>query len=209
VLQLKKKTVDRGLLASLIVKDINSGGLPPGGWLKQIDLEQRYGCSRLDVRRALDQLVIKHIVQHIPNRGYYAQAPNLEQLADIREIRVALECAAVDQMDIDGADLDALEDIAKRFSLMVQQGTLFERYDTNLAFHRFIYALCRNKEMVLLIEEIRNRYPSATVATWTTHARTEQSDREHFLMIEALRARDPERLKKLIAAHIRQVPVGD
>ncbi|MBN8933883.1 MAG: GntR family transcriptional regulator, partial [Rhizobium pusense] len=55
-------------VTDLILHDIQTGILAPGAWLKQIDLEQRYRCGRPEIRRALDRLAQKRIVEHVPNR---------------------------------------------------------------------------------------------------------------------------------------------
>jgi DNA-binding GntR family transcriptional regulator len=204
---LKKTVTDRSQLVVLISKDINAGILPAGSWLKQIDLEERYSSSRLDVRRALDQLVLKHMVEHIPNRGYYVHTPDMAQVSDAREIRIALECAAVNQMVISPERVQQLDAFAQRFHTLVQEGTMLECYNANLEFHRGLYDLCTNRLLVEFIEEMRSRPPSSPGGTWRTHQRAEQSSREHFLMIDALRNDDRELLKALIAAHIRQTPL--
>ncbi|WP_178120629.1 GntR family transcriptional regulator [Pseudomonas sp. PB101] len=204
---MNKKTTDRSQLVLLISNDINAGVLPTGSWLKQIDLEQRYGATRLDIRRALDQLVQKNMVEHIPNRGYYVHTPDLTQVSDTREVRIALECAAVDQMVVTEERLQALDLIAQRFARLVNEGTMQECYIANLEFHRGIYDMCTNRVMIEFIEEIRSRPPSSPGGTWRTHLRAEQSGREHFQILDALRNGDRDRLKQLIAAHIRQTPL--
>lgn len=206
---MKKNVTDRSQLVLLMSKDINAGLLPAGSWLKQIDLEARYGCTRLEVRRALDQLVLKRMVEHIPNRGYYVHTPDLAQVSDAREIRVALECAAVNQMVVSEEQLLLIDSAAQRFHTLLQEGTLLECYNANLDFHRALYDLCTNRLLIEFIEEMRSRPPTSPGGTWRTHLRAQQSSREHFQMLEALRDQDMERLKLLIAAHIRQVPLVD
>ncbi|MEM8590869.1 MAG: GntR family transcriptional regulator, partial [Pseudomonadota bacterium] len=49
-------------IASRIEADINAGLLATGSWLKQINLEKRYGCSRIDVRQALESLTARRLV---------------------------------------------------------------------------------------------------------------------------------------------------
>ena len=56
-------------LVDRIAHDIQSGVYGAGAWLKQIDLQERYDCTRLEVRRALDQLTAKRLIAHIPNRA--------------------------------------------------------------------------------------------------------------------------------------------
>lgn len=206
---MKKNVTDRSQLVLLMSKDINAGLLPAGSWLKQIDLEARYGCTRLEVRRALDQLVLKRMVEHIPNRGYYVHTPDLAQVSDAREIRVALECAAVNQMVVSEEQLLLIDSAAQRFHTLLQEGTLLECYNANLDFHRALYDLCTNRLLIEFIEEMRSRPPTSPGGTWRTHLRAQQSSREHFQMLEALRDQDMERLKLLITAHIRQVPLVD
>jgi len=82
-------------VADHIARDVRSGAFVPGMWLKQIDLEQRYGCGRPEVRRALDYLAQKRLVQHVPNRGYHVFLPDGDRTAHILELRVILETAAV------------------------------------------------------------------------------------------------------------------
>lgn len=204
---LNKQKTDRSQLVLLISNDINAGVLPTGSWLKQIDLEHRYGCTRLDIRRALDQLTQRNMVEHIPNRGYYVHTPDLNLVSDTREVRIALECAAVDQMVVTEERLQALDVIAQRFARLVNEGTMQECYAANLAFHRGVYDLCTNRVMIEFIEEIRSRPPSSPGGTWRTHLRAEQSSREHFMILDALRRDDRDYLKRLIAAHIRQIPL--
>jgi len=47
--------------------DIVLGALRPGEWLRQIDLQDRYNCTRSAARTALATLANAHIVEHTPN----------------------------------------------------------------------------------------------------------------------------------------------
>ena len=194
--------------AELLARDIHSGLFGLGTWLKQIDLEQRYGCTRIEVRRALDKLVLKRLVQHIPNRGYHVYQPDARQSDEIRDVRVVLESAAADSI-IENADARAIGELralAQRFSDLVFDGTLLEQYEANIAFHVRMAKLCSNRELASLILEFRGRGPSAPLEQWKTRARIEKSSREHFQMVDTVEARDLAGLKALIRAHIRQVP---
>lgn len=199
--------------AELLARDIHSGLFGLGTWLKQIDLEERYGCTRIEVRRALDKLVLKRLVQHIPNRGYHVYQPDQRQSDEIRDVRVVLESAAADSIveNADDAAIGELRALAQRFSDLVFEGTLLEQYEANIAFHVRMARLCSNRELASLILEIRGRGPSAPLEQWKTRARIEQSSREHFQMVDAVEARDLAGLKALIRLHIRQAPdsVGD
>ena len=194
--------------AELLARDIHSGLFGLGTWLKQIDLEERYGCTRIEVRRALDKLVLKRLVQHIPNRGYHVYRPDQRQSDEIRDVRVVLESAAADSIveNADPAAIGELRALAQRFSDLVFDGTLLEQYEANIAFHVRMAKLCSNRELANLILEFRSRGPSAPLEQWKTRARIEKSSREHFQMVDRVEARDLAGLKALIRVHIRQVP---
>ncbi|GGF38432.1 GntR family transcriptional regulator [Aliidongia dinghuensis] len=196
--------------ADMLARDIHSGHFGLGTWLKQIDLEKRYGCTRIEVRRALDKLVAKRLVQHIPNRGYHVYQPDQRQTDEIRDVRVVLETAAADSIveAADAAAIAELQALAQRFAELVLDGTLLEQYEANIAFHTRLARLCTNRELGNLILEFRGRGPSAPLEQWKTRARVEQSAREHFLMIDAIAARDADALKRIIRAHIRQTAEG-
>lgn len=105
-------------LVDRIALDIQSGVYGPGAWLKQIDLQERYGAKRLDVRRALDQLTAKRLIAHIPNRGYHVYTMDPDQHLQIRDIRVLLETgAAADLMpNVTAAKVRALRALASASS---------------------------------------------------------------------------------------------
>ena len=198
------KVVD---VTDLILHDILAGVLAPGVWLKQIDLEQRYQSSRPEVRRALDRLVQRRLVEHVPNRGYHVFEPDGRQATEVSDIRVILETAVADKIVANASELTTkkLRDLAHRFDDLIMSGTMIELYEANLAFHRELLALCGNSELVNLVTEIRQRTSSAPVSQWKTRARIEQSSREHHQMIDALAAKDIEELKRVTVLHIRQM----
>lgn len=193
-------------LVNRIAVGIQSGAFGPGTWLKQIDLEARYKCTRIDLRRALDQLVAKRLVEHIPNRGYHVYEADSRVYSELQDIRVVLELHAAELIaeDVTAADLRDLKALAQRFDDLLPGGTVFEQYDANIAFHRRMLDICSNRELASLIMEIRRRGPSAPIFPWKTHARMEQSAREHFAIVEALKAGQLARLQKLIREHIQQ-----
>ena len=113
-------------VADFITQDVRAGVFAPGMWLKQIDLESRYGHGRPDVRRALDYLAQKRLVQHVPNRGYHVFKPDGDQTAHILELRVILETAAVDSIIARAtpAAVERIADLARRFDDTILQGTI-------------------------------------------------------------------------------------
>lgn len=193
-------------LTQAIATDIQTGQLPPGTWLKQVDLQNRYDCNRLDVRRALDNLVMKRFVQHEPHRGYYVFRLAEPRASEQRKVRIILETAAAETVAVRAqeTDITALTELAEAFAERLRHGTLLEQYEANNAFHKRLYGLCGNHELESLILEYRGRGPAAPLTQWKSFARQEKSAQEHLEMIEAIRRRDPAALKEVITRHINQ-----
>lgn len=194
-------------LADRLARDIQSGVFGTGAWLKQIDLQERYDAKRLDVRRALDHLTQRRVIQHVPNRGYHVHAADDEHQDHIRDIRVLLEVgAAADLMpNVTDAKVARMRALAERFASLLLHGTLLEQYEVNLEFHATLYDMCSNRELVALIHDMRGRGVAAPATQWTTRARIEKSVGEHFEIVAALEARDVARLQRIIGEHVRQV----
>ena len=198
-------------LVNRIALDIQSGVFGPGTWLKQVDLEARYDCTRIDLRRALDRLVANRLVEHVHNRGYHVYEADSRVYAELHDIRIVLELRAAELVceHATAADVRELRRLAKRFDALLASGTVFEQYDANVAFHSRWLEICSNRELSNLIMEIRRRGPSAPIFQWKTHARMEQSSREHLAMVDALEARQLARLQKLLREHIQQTESTD
>ena len=194
------------MVADMIARDVRAGVFGPGTWLKQVDLETRYGHRRPDIRRALDHLAQKRLLQHVPNRGYHVFLPDDGQTANILEIRVILETAAADSIVANATDdaIARISELAAQFDQQILNGTILDQYESNLAFHHELLKLCGNPELQNLVTELRSRTSSALAGQWSTRARVQQSSREHHAMVKALNLRDRQRLKELIALHIRQ-----
>lgn len=206
--RLNKKTPT---LVDKIVQDIQSGVLGPGAWLKQIDLQERYRATRLDVRRALDQLALMRVTQHVPNRGHHVYVMEPRQLHDIREVRVLLETgAAADLMqNITAASIKHLRKLAETFRRASIHGTILELQPANIEFHETVYDLCSNRMLVAIIHEMRTRVPSSMSMQSRTQARVDKSAQEHFDIVDAMEARDLPALERVIAQHIRQDAKSD
>ncbi len=195
-----------GSVATSLAMDINTAEFTPGMWLKQVELAERYGCTRSDVRRALDQLVIERLVQHVPNRGYHVYAPDVQQRKNISAIRAILESASAPDI-ITHTNAEALSQLkirADNFAHYTLHGNILQQYEANLAFHRTLLAPCANQDMVELIFDLRSRVPSAALGQWRSHARIVQSSQEHFAMVAAIEQKQTQKLAQLITRHILQ-----
>ena len=194
------------VVAERLARDVQAGLLPPGTWLKQIDLETRYGHGRSDIRRALDELVARRLVQHVLNRGYRVFELAPEHIANLIDLRAVLEAAVAERIfdQANEAALLRLEALSTAFDEQVRTGTPLDQHAANLAFHMALLDLCPNPELAQAVRDVRSRMPSALVYQWSTRGWIDQSMRDHAAMLAALRARDRAGLRTVMVRHLRQ-----
>jgi DNA-binding GntR family transcriptional regulator len=200
------KSKGANAVSAAIAADIASGLLGNGAWLKQIDIEARYRCTRADARRALEALAIKGVVQRIPQRGYYVSIVDEASRRELVEVRVLLETAMAPSIveRATAKDLRDLRRLTAAFAAAVKRNDVAERYLANRAFHVRLTELCGNRELAKLALAVRGDLPTTPIMQWRSQARIEQSSREHMSIVAALANRDAARLAGLIALHIRQ-----
>ncbi len=189
-----------------LLTDIRSGALSPGTWLKQIDLEERYGAGRPAIRQALERLAEKRLIGHVRNRGYHVHRPDGQQTSDLLAIRLYLEVGAADRI-VEQATPEAaaeLERLAVGFDALIEDGPMVALYEANLSFHRFLLSIAGNDELVQLVDELRQRMSSAPVSQWISPGRIRRSAAEHHQMVAAIKAGASEDLKAAIRRHILQ-----
>ncbi|WDF34470.1 GntR family transcriptional regulator [Arthrobacter agilis] len=75
--------------------DIIEWRLVPGDLLAEVEQSARLGVSRTPLREALSRLVAEGLAAPHSGRGVVVSAISLEAVADLFEVRLPLECAAV------------------------------------------------------------------------------------------------------------------
>ncbi|MBD3846178.1 GntR family transcriptional regulator [Bosea sp. SSUT16] len=194
----------RADLANAIAEAIRLRMYRPGEWLRQIDLEERFEATRFDVRGALDELTARKTIEHVPNRGYRVAEIDMKTYQEIVAIRVMLETAAAERAvaRIDEAGIARLDELAAQFSAAVLTGSRTEQSEINHAFHQLMYSFCGNAVLQETIWALRDRGRGSRITVWSSHESLLRSDREHYAMMEALKARDAGRLAALVATHV-------
>ncbi len=195
---------DPSTLAKTIETDIYRGALAPGMWLKQIDLEERYGCTRIALRHALEALQSRKVVQRVRNRGYYVPPVDEALVRHIMDARAHVETSIVEELVANVTDemLARLSYLASVFSETIKVGTIREQDEANHGFHREMLKACHNPVLVEIIWDLRWRIPISVQRANNTPARLERSAVEHFQMVEALRLKDAATLRAVTARHV-------
>ena len=186
-----------------LAADLRTGVFPPGAWLKQVDLQHRYGVGRAPVRKALEVLAGRRLIRHELNRGFSVHPADTEEINQARALRLVLEtgfaAAICDHATPD--EIDEMQGLAARFDDFVHAGRLEPLYEVNLAFHRVVLGCARNPQLVALVDDLRLRAaPAATLAHRDLGYLMRRSA-EHFDMVAAIRDGAPDELAGLMRTH--------
>lgn len=192
-------------IADLIREGIISGHFAPGTRVRQEDLAERFGSSRVPVREALRQLEYEGLVTVVANTGAWVSQLTLAECEEIYQMRERLEplLLGMSAQSPHDADLALLSDLAHRI-------TLADDVDAFLAldreFHWATYAGAHTVQLGELVQKLWNTtapYRRAYVARWTTDLRRIANE-EHHLMLTSLKEGDVEEAERILASHIRR-----
>ena len=192
-----------------IKRDIIFGELQPGSKLKLDALKERYSASLSTLRETLNRLASDGFVEAPEQRGFLVTPVSREDLTEISELRVLLECHAL-ELSIENGDTDWEGNLVAahhKLHLMEQrllkgddsEKETWKRYDSE--FHQAMIAACNSKNLLSLHSIIYDKYLRYQMLVLTY--RGEVAAKEHKHMFDAALARDADMAKKLLEDHIR------
>jgi DNA-binding GntR family transcriptional regulator len=196
----KPKTVE--LAIQQIRGKIVSGALHPGEQIRQNEMADELGVSRMPLREALNVLAEQGLLTHRPNAGYFVakRAPN--ELAQIRRILQLLETELLGSIEWPDAQCIAeLRELNRQMAACVNAEDWTPLIRLNREFHLKVYSLSPSK---LILAEVKRLWALADVFISTKMADTQARMRtveEHERFIDCLQLRDMDRCQETMEAH--------
>ena len=193
-------------IAHEIRQGIIRGELTPGTRVRQEDLAERFGASRVPVREALRQLEYEGLVTVIANTGAWVSKLTLAECVEIYQMRERLETLllGMSAASIPDAAFAHLDDLARRIGTAGDDVDLFLALDRE--FHWTTYAGARTSQLREVVQKLWNTtapYRRAYVARWNADLR-QIANEEHHLMLASLKDGDIEEAERILASHIRR-----
>jgi DNA-binding GntR family transcriptional regulator len=182
-------------------KAIFEGRLESGTQLRQDELAERYGTSRIPVREALRQLEAEGLVTIHPNRGAVVSSISLDDVLEMLEIRIALECRALRLAipNMADVDLEAAADILKSYDAEPHPRKWGEM---NWQFHKTLYAPSNRPKLIAMIEANYGHVGRFIRVQVSLAAGKERPQREHYAMLDACRRGDVAGAARMLEEHI-------
>ena len=181
----------REVVSSTLRQAIKDGLLKPGDRLMEIQLADELGVSRTPIREAIRQLEQEGFVVMVPRRGTYVADISLKDIAQVFEIRSALEelSAGLAAERITPDELESLERILVEINEFIDKGEFDKIVDADIRFHDILYHASRNTRLVDILHNLREQmlrfrsvsmhYPGRLAATWEEHRQMVENIANH------------------------------
>ncbi|HHW62093.1 MAG TPA: GntR family transcriptional regulator [Syntrophomonadaceae bacterium] len=194
----------RELVLESIRDAIIKGTLKPGERLMEIQLAEELGVSRTPVREALRKLELEGFIVMVPRKGAYVADLSVKDIADVFEIRIALEglAAALAAERITDEELELMERSLIEKGEAIVAGDLERLVQVDASFHETLYQASRNERLNAIINNLREQIQRFRSASLSYPGRNKKSLDEHRAILEALEARNVTLARQLAQEHI-------
>jgi DNA-binding GntR family transcriptional regulator len=192
-----EKTVYRELLKGII-----SGKLSPGTQITITQLAKQLGVSLMPVRQALRALEAKNLISLQKNRRLIIRILTADDLNELLQIRLNLECMAVERAAENCTD----DTIARLEGLLDDMKATKDRevyLEKNKEFHHTIYR-CANKPILLeIIQDLWSRI-SPYYFMYLIEGDLTEHNPYHQGILEGMRERNPKEVCKWLKVDLEK-----
>ena len=189
-----------GQIYRQIKASILKGEIPVGEKLVIQQLADQFNVSAIPVREALSRLEAENLISIVTHTGIYVKGIDLECLRELYPLRGILEGYAVRL----AVDLITPEDLAELEHLIgkMEQAIAGKNHtlmgQLNVKFHRKIYTLSGNNTLISLIDNLWEKTFFARLVFKFKPYRAKDSNKEHRMIVDALKAGNAQKAEKLI-----------
>lgn len=187
---------------------ILDGQIAGGEPLVERSLAESLGVSRTPIREAIFRLERDGLVRVVEGRGAFVASFSIEDMIEIYQMREGLEpmAARLSCRHITDKELDRHEVELSRCRLNPEQTKLDTKKWRRIGrdFHNLFIRASKNSRLITTIEGMQSQIELFRSLSRSINPRTDlkSSYEEHWEILQALRARNPERAEKAVRAHL-------
>ncbi|WP_248960162.1 GntR family transcriptional regulator [Sphaerisporangium perillae] len=187
---------------------ILSGEIAPGERIRQEEVAERLGASRLPVREALRMLEAEGLTEHHTHKGARVPKLDMHEVEVIYRMRERLEPLALAEslQHLTRDDLRRLEGLQERIEA---NGDIGEFLALDREFHLLTYSGCAIEQLSSMVVRLWNStqhyrraymHLSGQARRWIVNA-------EHRLLLDAIERQDADEAERCLAGHIRRTRI--
>lgn len=183
---------------------ITSRQIEPGDVIEERRLAERFEVSRTPMRAAISRLLGEGVLQQLSNGVVVVREVGLTEYLELLAIRMLLEVEAAG-LAAPRAPLPVLAKIEARLHEVLAQAMANpdaeHRLDDDI--HELVVAHCGNLSLARFISEIHKRIRMRNLES--RPERLVPACQEHLALVQALQARDGQRARQAMLAHLDNV----
>ena len=187
---------------------ILTGEIRPGEWIRQEEVAERLGSSRLPVREALRILEAEGLTEHERHRGARVPSLSRHEVDVIYRMREQLEQLAIAESipHLSDARIRHLEQVQEQIEANEDVATFLE---LDREFHLSSYTGCAIEQLTSTVTRLWNStaHYRRTFVQLTGPGRKWVIDAEHRLLLDAIARRDVVDAERCVAGHIRRTRI--
>ena len=188
-------------LRDLIVE----GELAPGARVPERQLCERFGVSRTPLREALKVLASEGLILLLPNRGARVAKLTAKDVEDMFQVMGALEALSGELacQRIEEAGIAEIRALHYQMLAHYARRQLSDYFRLNQQIHESIIAAAGNAVLSAQYQALSGRIRRARYLANMSRQRWDQAMEEHAAILDALAARDGNRLARVLQQHLR------
>jgi DNA-binding GntR family transcriptional regulator len=192
---------------------ILSGEIGPGEWIRQEEVAERLGASRLPVREALRMLEAEGLAEHERHRGARVPSLSMHEVDVMYRMREQLEQLAIAESipNLTAGEIAHLEEVQEQIEALRHDddADVARFLELDREFHLAGYAGCRIEQLTGSVVRLWNstaHYRRAFV-TLSGPGRAWVINAEHRLLLDAISRRDSVDAERVVAGHVRRTRI--
>jgi DNA-binding GntR family transcriptional regulator len=195
-------------VASFLRSAILAGDIAPGERIRQEDIAERLGASRLPVREALRMLEAEGLTEHERNKGARVPLLGARDVDLLYQMRERLEPLALAE-SMPRLSEEQLDQLARIQHDIAQSPTVPEFMALDREFHLLTYSQCEMEPLSTMVLRLWNstQHYRRTFMTIIGSGQRWIVNAEHDLLLDALRRGDKVDAGRCLESHIRRTRV--
>lgn len=187
------------------------GELNPGEQIRQQEMAEVLGVSRVPLREAMNLLADQGLLVHRRNQGYFVAKRVPDDLVQIRRMLYLLENELLATVAWpDATVLAELEALNEEIAPLLTRGDVLALSELNRRFHHTIFALSPYSLIHQEVQRLWDWLDPVFMAKFTRPEYLQRMTEEHQAILQPLRDRDRDALLRLMNEHrygAQSVPV--
>ncbi|MBB5166303.1 GntR family transcriptional regulator [Mycobacterium sp. AZCC_0083] len=196
-------------IAAYLREAILSGEMPPGSRIRQEEIAERLGTSRLPVREALRMLEVEGLTQLEVNKSARVPLWDRDELEVIYQMRERIEPLAL-RLSLPQLSTEHESELHRIQDLLEDDADVGQFLELDRRFHLLTYAGCPDGELLTSVTRLWNSTQHFRRAFMTKNGAQRRwiANAEHRLLLDAIARRDSVDCERFLSGHIRRTRVA-